>query len=287
MADQPSQDPHERLRQLRVVKTAYENLTAAEPSLPPPDSALPALLAVRTAHQLIVETKVSIKTTYEKLTTVRQQLSDEEAALKDARLLTEALEKRVENLQHEYKAKSQKTPEETAKAAIQEQQTRKTNYEKETKKLIKALVKFIDERLAGMLAAEELGGPVVGDLLDVTDEMLDAGFSQHGKPKKAKSTKNPSDTKRQQRIDQIWGQLEDADVGEGFRSEREATAAEMRALTEELLNEAAEEGNSGKYVTLVRDSAAARFLVRAKVAQFHPRDARKLRLVDFARGIDD
>ena len=221
------------------------------------------------------------------MTIACQQLSEEEATLKDARLLTDALKERVENLQHEYEEKSQKTPEEAANAAIQEQQTRKTNYEKETKKLIKALVKFINERLAGMLAAEELGGPVVGDLLDVTDEMLEAGFSQQGKPKKAKSTTNSSDTKRQRRIDQIWGQLEDAEVGEGLRSEREAAAAEMRALTEELLNEAVEEGTSGKYVALSRDSAAARFLVRAKVAQFHPRDARKLRLIDFGRGIDD
>lgn len=244
------------------------------------------MLAVRTAHQLIVETKISIKTTYEKLTIARQQLSEEEAALKDARLLTDALEKRIQKLQHEYKEKSQKAPEETANAAIQEQQTRKANFEKETKKLIKALVKFINECLAGMLAAEELGGPVVGDLLDVTDDMLQAGFSQQGKPKKPKSTKNSSDTKRQRRIDQIWGQLEDAEVGEGLRSEREAAAAEMRSLTEELLNEAAEEGASGSYVTLLRDSAAARFLVRAKVAQFHPRDARRLRLIDFGRGID-
>lgn len=287
MIDQPSPDPHKRLRQLRVVKTAYENLTAAEPSLPLCDSALPALLAVRTANQLIAETKISIKTTHEKLITARQQLSIEEATLKDARLLTDALEKRVENLQLECNEKSQKTPEEVANATIQEQQTRKINYEKETKKLIRALVKFINERLAGMLAAEELGGPVVGDLLEVTDDVLEAGFSQHGKARKIKPANSSNDTKRQRRIDQIWGQSEDAEMGEGHRSEREAAAAEMRALTEELLNEAVEDGTSGKYVTLSRDSAAARFLVRAQVAQFHSRDARKLRLIDFGRGLDD
>lgn len=41
------------------------------------------------------------------------------------------------------------------------------------------------------------------------------------------------------------------------------------------------------YIELKRDSAAARFLVRAKVAVFHPKDARKLRLVDFGSNVED
>jgi hypothetical protein len=43
----------------------------------------------------------------------------------------------------------------------------------------------------------------------------------------------------------------------------------------------------GVYVDLPRESAAARFLVRSKCAQFHPKDARKLRLIDFGGEIDD
>ncbi len=60
-------------------------------------------------------------------------------------------------------------------------------------------------------------------------------------------------------------------------------------MTEELMNASvAAEGNSTlAYVTLQRESAAARFLVRAKIAQFAPRDARRIRLIDFGKRLDE
>lgn len=44
---------------------------------------------------------------------------------------------------------------------------------------------------------------------------------------------------------------------------------------------------TSSYVELKKDSAASRFLVRAKVAVFHPKDARRLKLVDFGRNVED
>ena len=278
-------DLRQRLQQLRAIKVAYEKLTLQEPYKPFPDSPLPALFALRNSYRIIAESKTSIKTTHEKLIETRRQSIQEEANLEDARLITATLEKRIDKLRQEYEQQSQKSPEEVANAMIQEQSSRKSNYEKDTKKLIRALVKFVNEHLAGMLAAEELGGPVVGDLLEVTDDMLEAGFSLQGKAKKLKISSHTHDFKRQKRIDQIWGHQDDEDVG--ARSERKAAAAEMRSLIEELLNAAAENVSQNTYVSLQRDSAAVRFLVRAKVAQFHPRDARKLRLINFGQGLDD
>ncbi len=71
--------------------------------------------------------------------------------------------------------------------------------------------------------------------------------------------------------------------------EKRAAAADIRELTEELLNSLVDAGGNGPgtYVELKRETAAARFLVRSKVAQFHPKDARKLRLVDFGGEIGD
>lgn len=40
------------------------------------------------------------------------------------------------------------------------------------------------------------------------------------------------------------------------------------------------------YTALSRDSAASRFLVRSFVATLHPRDAMKIRLLDFAGRIE-
>ena len=288
VVEEPSPDLKSRLRQLRTITAAYESLTPTGPTLPSADSPLPALLAIRNTQRLIKETKVSIGTAGENLSEARKQLNQEEAGLLDAQLMADALEKRIAKLRIEYDEKSQKSPEEAAKDMIHEQQKRKTNLEKETRRLVRAFNKFIDEHLASMLAAEELGGPVVGDLRGVDDKTLEAGFNRQGKAKRQKATAENHDAKRQRRIDDIWGrQHQDDKTARGKRSEREAASTEMRALTEELLNAAASDNTSSAYVDLQRDSAAARFLVRAKAAQFHPRDARRLRLIDFARELDD
>ena len=52
-------------------------------------------------------------------------------------------------------------------------------------------------------------------------------------------------------------------------------------LTESLLNAAASGGESTPYIAIDKETAAVRFLVRAKVAQFHPKDATKLALQGF------
>ena len=232
---------------------------------------------------MLSESRESAENLYQKLVEARRELSQEQADLRDAQLITTALQDRIAKLNIEVQEKSQKTPEEAAEALIAVQEQRRQSLEQDTRKLVKALARFIKSHLAAPLAAEELGGPVVGDLLDISDEMLAAGFNQRGKAKKPKARDSDSDIERQMRIDQIWGLQEEA-INDG--TEREAAATEMRLLTEDLLNVAAEKG-SAAYVTLTRESAAARFLVRAKAAQFHPRDARKLRLIDFGRELDE
>lgn len=128
-----------------------------------------------------------------------------------------------------------------------------------------------------MLAAEELGGFVVGELADVDEDMLKAGFSNQGKPKfSRKEVTAGGEAKRQRRIDEIWGGGEENQ----HESEKDAAAEEVRELLVKLLEA------KGGYVDLERDTAVARFVVRAKVAQFHPKDAKRLRLIDFARELD-
>ncbi len=250
--------------------------------MPAEGSALPALIAIRDCQALIAGSKDSSIAVRQKLTQARKQLEQEQADLRDARIITSALEKRIEKLRSVKENLSQRSPTQAAKERLQEQQTLKRRYETETRKLIRAFNDFIDGHLSAMLAAEELGGPVVGEMMDVEDGILEAGFSAQGKAKRLRSNSSVDDMKRQRRIDEIWGRLEGEGEGpSGPRSEKDAAGAEMRSLTEDLLNAAADDGTTGTYVQLPRDSAAARFLVRAKVAQFHPRDARKLRLIDF------
>jgi hypothetical protein len=208
--------------------------------------------------------------------------------LNDAKLIQAAMITRISSLQEEIEQRSQRTPGEIAKEMIRDMKKKKAHYDRETGKLVKAFNAFIDGHLAPMLAAEELGGPIVGGILDIDEDMLEAGFNAKGKVRRTKN--GPSEDKRQRRIDEIWGPEPDGSGNaEEPWDEKRAAAAEMRELTEKLLNSLveAEGGGPGAYVELERESAAARFLVRSKVAQFHPKDARRLRLVDFGGEIED
>ncbi|KXH66443.1 hypothetical protein CSAL01_00891 [Colletotrichum salicis] len=164
----------------------------------------------------------------------------------------------------------------------------KKRYDRETTKLLKALRNFIDGHLGGQLAAEDLGGPVVGDMMEIDSDQLGAGFNAQGRPVKVKS--KVDEDKRQRRLEEVWGlPQEDAGREQGNADEVAAAGREMRDLTEQLLNQHAEAAgdSTAAYVKLSKETAAARFLVRSKVAQFHPRDATRLKLIDFGRELDD
>ena len=232
-----------------------------------------------------------------KLSQARESLGKEQADARDASLISSGLTARIDTLRAQQVERSQRSPAQTAKELLRALQSRKQQHDAEVRRLVKAFNGFVDTRLAPMLAAEELGGPVVGDMLGVDDEMLESGFATRSgrakKPRRASHAAEDDSVQRQQRIDQIWGPVRTAQSAsasdeEDDRDYSTAAASELRALTEELLNSSAlSGGGTSAYVDLARDSAAARFLVRAKVAQFHPRDARRLRLVDFGRVLDD
>ena len=285
---EPLSDPASHLLQLRQLTAAYESLSAKEPVLPQPDSPLPSLLALRITFQTAQASKAELAATTQRLEQLEQRVAQEQADLDSAKLIQTTLTARITFLETAIQERTQKPPSQVAKDMLQELKRRKEKYDKDTGRLVKQFNKFIDKHLAAMLAAEELGGPVVGQLLDVDQDDFETGFSASGKGKHRKD--GQGDGKRQRRIDDIWGaqRNEQGEERETF-DEKTAAAGEMRELTEELLNSLVEAG-SGRgdgYVQLKRESAAARFLVRSKVAQFHPRDARKLKLIDFGRDLDD
>ena len=280
-----SSDPHEKLRQLLAVKDAYKRLTPIAPFLPEQDSVLPALLAVRLLQQNVKGTKEAISSTQSEITKTNEILRREEANLNDATLLAQAMEDRTERLRAQQEDRLQKTPAQLARELIAAKRAQKNGYDAAAQTLGEAMNDFINDYLAAMIAAEELGGPVVGDILDVEDDTLAAGFTKQGR---AKSTKKAvSDKTRQRRIDQIWVNKAAIEENDKPPTEAEAADAEMRQLIENLFATLVGSGGGKAYYQLQRDSAATRFLVRAKIAQFHPKDATKLRLIDFGRELDD
>ncbi|MCJ1463815.1 hypothetical protein MMC07_002424 [Pseudocyphellaria aurata] len=285
--EKPSQDTASRVRQLQVITAAYKSLTVAQPLLPSADSPLPALLALRSTHNLILQTQTLILATNKRTAEARTQLHQEKGDLHDAQLIFNALTQRAERLRSEYASRSQVSSKEMVEAMILDQQIRKRQYMKDLRSLVKAFNRFVEGHLAGMLAAEELNGPVVGDMMEVDGEASTAGFNQQAKPKKLRKDKTGNDFERKRQIDGIWGPSDRGDSTEARqRSETEAAGAAFRALTEDLLNAAADEEGLDPYVDIPQETAPVRFLVRAKVAQFHPHNARRLRLVDFTRDFE-
>lgn len=246
---------------------------------------LPSLLATRTLQHNVQGTKQAITSTQSRITFTEALLRREEAHLHDAKLVGEALRHRQTRLTAQLEDRSQKAPAQLAKELIAARRAQKERYDGETQRLGDALNDFVDDYLSPMLAAEELGGPVVGDMLNVENEILAAGFTKKGKVKSAK--KHVSEKTRQRRIDQIWGRKAPAQEEEDPLTEAEIADAEMRELIGNLFKTLIGPGGGRAYFDLERDSAASRFLVRAKIAQFHPKDARKLRLIDFGRELDD
>jgi hypothetical protein len=244
---------------------------------------LPSLLAVDEASRLVKESKISISLTAEKLSADRQRLKAEEANLRDAQLIKDGLEKRIERLNAEKSSQVQKTPAQLAHDLVKEQQEKIERLDTATEELKTSVYKFVEDTLAPMLAAENLGGPTVGDAMEISDAALKAGYTSHGKPKKPKTPAVGTSDSGQQRIDELVRRQTAQEGNEQATpmNKREAAAAEMRALLNALLDA------DYSYIDLLHESAASRFLVRAKVAQFHPRDARKLRLIDFGRSLVD
>ncbi|EPE29573.1 hypothetical protein GLAREA_00733 [Glarea lozoyensis ATCC 20868] len=286
----PSADLRIEIHQILSLKAVYEDLKPKQLWLPGPDSPLSALLAIQSTDKCIKGTQDSIQQTQADLEDTRQRLAKESAFLDDSRTIQADIRTRILVLQSQIDDRTQKPQSQVAKDMLRELEAKENYYNEETRRLVKAFQTFINDHLAPMLAAEELGGPIVGDDLGVDETMLEAGFNAQGRAKKPKNL--PSEDKRQQRIDQIWGSKpQSGDMAEAEQTwdEKDAAGAEMRDLTEQLLNRLVEAGGTGPgaYVELTRESAAARFLVRSKVAQFHPRDARKLRLVDFGGEVED
>ncbi|KAK4230663.1 hypothetical protein QBC38DRAFT_20294 [Podospora fimiseda] len=276
---------------LSILTKAHQDAAEAEPFLPSPVSVLPSLLAIRRAQRTTAESTEYANAQETLREEVERQIEAERLELRDHQTLKTALENRIQALRKGLENKREKTQEEKAKERIAELKEEKKRWDSQTAGLLKELEWFIEEHLGPMLAAEELGGPVVGQLTEIDPDDLGVGFSAHGKLKKAKD--KPDNDKHQRRIDDIWGPRDQegqpANKRKRERDETTAAVEEMRELIEQLMNKLVESGgdNSAVYVRIPRESATARFLVRSKVATFHPKDAQMLRLIDFGRELDD
>jgi hypothetical protein len=276
----PSPDPAQRLRQLEAITNAYESITAEKPDLPDPDSPVLAAVAAQTLRDAISDSHAAMDSALDQLARSESHAAAGTAALSDATTLAAALRARISRLEEAKARQSRLGAAQRAERAARAKRERAAGLEREAARLREALDGFVAARVGAMLAAEELGGPAAGTPAGVGGDALAAGAPARGRPSEPPAG---GGGRRQARIDEIWG---GGSAGGAPSSELRAACDEVSGLVDELLRALAGESNSGVYVDLRRDSAAARFLVRAKVAQYHPKDARKLRLIDFGRELD-
>lgn len=273
-------------QQLDAVAEAYREVATSEPLLPFPDSVIPALIALRTTNTTIDESRKFLASQRVSLQAAQDHLEVEKASLADQKALTKALENRIRSLQSGIETRAAMSPDQVAREKIAELRQQIKEIDKDTSSLQITMKKFIEESLSAMLAAEQLGGPVAGEMMDVDSDTLEAGFSATGKRKKPKADAAPD--KRQRRIDDMFGGGHEGGEEAG-PDKRIAARDEMQELVAELTHKLMAAGGSSAeaYIDIPEESASVRFLTRVKVAEFHPRDSKRLRLVDFGREIGD
>ncbi|KAF8436760.1 hypothetical protein BGX38DRAFT_1274311 [Terfezia claveryi] len=293
----------QRPSHLRTRLRQKDTRGTSPPGAPEPTSPLNPLLLHRflsTEIERLVNS--SIPLARRELSEVKSKICSEEVEVKTTELLTSALRTRIELLEggvgmRRSQGYDQSDEVEIVEQIIQELEGRYTIYNKAQKKFLRELSKFVNTYLAKLLAAEGLGGPVVGDDLSI-DVSSGVTFDKSGKVRREKGQQTIHDmfSSRGKQTGKKRGcednsdndDDDDEEEEEGVRKEvmpNLIAAQELKKLLEELMNKTFEaEG----YVALEGgDSAAARFLVRSGVAVFHPRDARRVRLVEFGRSVED
>ncbi|KKF94514.1 Deoxyuridine 5'-triphosphate nucleotidohydrolase [Ceratocystis platani] len=247
---------------LSILTDAYNKLAESEPYLPFSDSVLPALLALRATHQGVQDTRNYATFQNLAMSEAQRKLDAERANLADLEILSSAFKDRMVSLEGEIAERQGMTYEDVRAEKLANLRTQKKKYDTDVKKLLRGLNSFVEKHLAPMLAAEELGGPVVGEMMQIDPDSLAAGFTAQGRPRKPRVESNID--MRQRRIDDLWGPAQTLERKKSGEWNEAAAAAEgMKHLVERLLNQLVKSGGNGElaYVAVEKDSATARFLL--------------------------
>lgn len=276
--------PLQKLRKLQALKVAHDRGFHTLDYVPDADSPLNTLLAFRRVQAVITQTNASIQDVEARIRSAQTLLKSSTAAGSEQDRLKAALGARLATLEDAERQIDVGASIGSQGDLVRKMRAKRKEVMRRTARLLGELLYFLDAGLARMVAAEQMGGPVVGDDVDVT---LATGFDKKGNVKKGN-----------RRIDEMWGQgdedpekrmvLEFKDLLEVSQSVQLLPSLSPGYLLtlppQELMSASLE---NSPYIELKKDSAAARFLVRAKVAVFHPKDAQRMKLVDFGSNVED
>ncbi|KAK6539660.1 hypothetical protein TWF694_009865 [Orbilia ellipsospora] len=270
--------PKIEVAKVNGLKNGSEKYFLESPWLPEEESGLNTLLAVRGVLRVIEESRKRRSDAERRVEEMKKVIQREQGWIATAQEMEEELKRRIGELEkvdgvNESDAKRDKRK-------IAEFEKSRRDMEKMGDILMRELGKFIKSRLGVMIAVEEAGGPVVGSELDVEKlkQYLDVEAGSTGRKNKAAKARE----RGQKRLDEIWG---GGDEDGGSLDPEKRAGDELLDLVEAMMNTMLEDDSHG-YTKLTRESAASRFLVRSFVATLHPKDAMRIRLLDFAGKIE-
>ncbi|KAA8912331.1 hypothetical protein FN846DRAFT_933602 [Sphaerosporella brunnea] len=270
LADLPA-DPQRRLR----AEIAANRETFNTPGYyPPPASPLNKIIAYRYVLSAITAYAELIPISRREVEDMQKELAAAKATLNEQEALKAVLEKRVAEL---------KNPEAIlvgADDSVVGMKMRSKRLRTKTGRTIKALHTFFERHLVTALAMEELGGPIVGLGREAVDgkKLLRKAKGQMTIEEAFRAGRKKERERERERRARNDEEEEEED------EEEDEVVGELESLLEDLMEKSLE---ADPYVALKRESAVARFLVRAKVAEFHPRDAKRLKLLNFAGTFED
>ena len=292
---QPSENLREHLLQIQSIRNAYEFLAPASPNavtLLPPDSLFPALLALRTVEQTVNNTRTAVKRTRKEIIYAEDELSRERALLQDSKEFGSTLEARIGCINNAHRSNQSYVSgvnghkEDRVRTelftALEMQERRVGTIRKGTEFLKRAISLFIQDRLAPILLEEELSGLDTGRESYVGNVNEANNYNDDGYEEKVGLTQVGTSRKRKIQ-ERNWRQKEDRSlpkIPSELSIAKERVSQEMEHLIEELV-QALRSGDMDSYVALERVSSQARYLVSAKIVQYHPKEATRLRLIDF------
>ncbi|KAK6520877.1 hypothetical protein TWF506_001120 [Arthrobotrys conoides] len=250
------------------------------PWLPHDDSGTNTLLTLRNVLNVIEANRKGVTDAERKVEEMKKAVRRERGWVATAQEIEKELDRKIDELEG-----VDRLPEPTKRRERKQIEA----YEKEAKemtktsvRLTKELQKFVKEKLGAAIAVEEAGGPVIGSKLNLIELRnyldIEAGDGKTGRRTKAVKARE----RGQKRLDEIWGGQDDEGVA---ISPEEKAGEELLELIEKLVNTMLND-DPHAYTRLTRESAASRYLVRSFVATLHPKDAMRIRLIDFGGRID-
>lgn len=262
----PASDASRSRRHQRAQVVANRETFATTGYLPSASSPLNLLLGYRAVQRSIGCNAARIPRARAELADARRELAHAETTLAELRALGDALEGRVQELERGGGGPHAD--------GVAELRAKLRDTRRKSARTMKALQAFFGTALKARLEIEELGGPIA----ECADVDVDAKKAVGRAGAGGQITLEQAFRARKKR------RARHAKNAEEEESEEEDVDDEMRGLLELLMNKSLE---ADAYVELEMESAVARFLVRAKVAELHPRDARRIRLVGFGGAFEE